>query len=164
MHPCPCLLLLPFRSIIIVAQGVYARTSSRTSMAGEHCVICIIIRPFVMVSFSPSSSSTITALLLSLAMSLALQLSTAKQCRRADAILSGTKRATNGDKRVGQHRGGAEKARCTINECPGRHCATTKTAQCNRQHRTRHEMTHLAPTWGQGLVPIRKTGAMRNQL
>ena len=29
----------PFRSIIIVAQGVYARTSSRTSMAGEHCFI-----------------------------------------------------------------------------------------------------------------------------
>ena len=39
MHPCPCLLLLPFRSIIIVAQGDYARTSSRTSLAGEHCVM-----------------------------------------------------------------------------------------------------------------------------
>ena len=72
--------------------------------------------PFVTVSFSPSSS-TITAQQSHASRNVSNSLSsgTAKQCRRADgAILSGTRRAMNDDKRAGQQPRRRGKARCII--------------------------------------------------
>ena len=156
MHPCPCLFAPP----LFVPSSSSRRGSTHGHLRGPVWQASIASShhhsPIVTVSFSPSSSSTITALILSLAMSLALQLSTAKQCRRADAILSGTKRAMNDDKRVGQQPRRRGKARCIINEGPGRHCAATTTAQCIGQHRTRHEMTHLSPNEWPGTGPDRE--------